>query len=130
MAKSINTFLKSKMNQDLDARIMPKGEYRTAKNIQVSASETANAGSLENILGNSSVLNVQTLTGVSGLYCIGHRVHNESSNVYLFFTNWDGLIAGQKPAPYYPSANNFIIQYNSQTETSRVLVQGAFLMLF
>ena len=56
MAKSINTFLKSKMNQDLDARIMPKGEYRTAKNIQVSASETANAGSLENILGNSSVL--------------------------------------------------------------------------
>ena len=127
MAKSINTFLKSKMNQDLDARIMPKGEYRTAKNIQVSASETANAGSLENILGNSSVLNVQTLTGVSGLYCIGHRVHNESSNVYLFFTNWDGLIAGQKPVPYYPSASNFIIQYNSQTETSRILVQGAFL---
>ena len=127
MAKSTNTFLKSKMNQDLDARIMPKGEYRSAKNVQVSASETENAGSLENILGNSSVLNTQTLTGVSGLYCIGHRVHNESSNVYLFFTNWDGLVGGQKPIPYYPAAKNFIIQYNSQTQTSRILISGAFL---
>ena len=55
MAKSINTFIKSKMNQDLDSRLMPNGEYRTAKNVQVSASETENAGSLENILGNVNV---------------------------------------------------------------------------
>jgi len=40
------------MNQDLDARIIPKGEYRTGRNIQVSASESENAGSVENILGN------------------------------------------------------------------------------
>ena len=36
-----NTFLKSKMNKDLDARIIPNGEYRDAKNISVSTSEGA-----------------------------------------------------------------------------------------
>jgi len=123
MAKSINTFIKSKMNQDLDSRLMPNGEYRTAKNVQVSASETENAGSLENILGNVNVLDIDDLTGVSDLYCIGHCVNNETSDVYLFWTDWF-----DKPnIRYSPNANNFIIQYNSQTETSTILVEGSFL---
>ena len=87
MAKSINTFLKSKMNQDLDARIVPKGEYRTGRNIQVSASESENAGSVENILGNVNVLDIENLTGVSDLFCIGYCVNDETSSVYLFWTN-------------------------------------------
>ena len=41
MAKVQNTFIKSKMNKDLDARIVPNGEYRDAFNIQVSKSEGA-----------------------------------------------------------------------------------------
>ena len=51
MAKVQNTFLKSKMNKDLDARILPNGEYRDAQNAQISKSESANVGNLENILG-------------------------------------------------------------------------------
>ena len=47
-----NTFLKSKMNKDLDARILPNGEYRDAKNVSVSRSEGSDVGSLENVLGN------------------------------------------------------------------------------
>ena len=43
MAKVQNTFLKSKMNKDLDARIVPNGEYRDAQNAQISKSESANA---------------------------------------------------------------------------------------
>ena len=39
MAKVQNTFLKSKMNKDLDARLLPEGEYRDARNVQVSKSE-------------------------------------------------------------------------------------------
>jgi len=38
MAKVQNTFLKSKMNKDLDARLLPEGEYRDARNVQVSKS--------------------------------------------------------------------------------------------
>jgi hypothetical protein len=50
-----NTFLKSKMNKDLDSRLIPNGEYRDAKNLSVSRSEGADVGSLENILGNTII---------------------------------------------------------------------------
>jgi len=41
MAKLRNTFLKSKMNKDLDSRLVPTGEYRDALNITVGKSESA-----------------------------------------------------------------------------------------
>jgi hypothetical protein len=46
MAKVLNTFLKSKMNKDLDARIIPGGEYRNAVNVQISRSEGESVGSV------------------------------------------------------------------------------------
>ena len=52
MAQVKNTFLKSKMNKDLDSRILPNGEYRDAQNVSVSKSEGADVGSLENVLSN------------------------------------------------------------------------------
>jgi hypothetical protein len=47
MAVIKNTFLKSKMNKDLDARLIPNGEYRDGKNISVSSSEGSDVGALE-----------------------------------------------------------------------------------
>tara|TARA_Y100001937_G_scaffold128592_1_gene206076 strand:- start:688 stop:4212 length:3525 start_codon:yes stop_codon:yes gene_type:complete len=55
-----NTFLKSKMNKDLDSRIVPNGEYRDAKNVSVSRSEGSDVGSLENVLGNSQLTDLKT----------------------------------------------------------------------
>ena len=52
MAESKNTFLKSKMNKDLDNRLMPPGEYRDAQNISISRSEDSDVGASENVLGN------------------------------------------------------------------------------
>ena len=52
MAKVQNTFIKSKMNKDLDDRILSKGEYRDALNIEVSTSEGSDIGSLQTTLGN------------------------------------------------------------------------------
>ena len=63
MAKVQNTFLKSKMNKDLDARLLPNGEYRDAQNVQVSKSEGAQVGNLENTLGNVEILDNSALTG-------------------------------------------------------------------
>ena len=53
MAEVKNAFIKSKMNKDLDDRLIPSGEYRDALNIQVSKSESSDVGALENVLGNS-----------------------------------------------------------------------------
>ena len=47
-----NTFLKGKMNKDLDERLVPNGEYVDAVNIQVSTSEDSDVGTAQNILGN------------------------------------------------------------------------------
>ena len=61
MAQVKNTFLKSKMNKDLDARILPNGEYRDAQNVSVSKSEGDDVGSLENVLSNELISNLKSL---------------------------------------------------------------------
>ena len=55
-----NTFLKSKMNKDLDSRLIPNGEYRDAQNLSISKSEGADVGSLENILGNTIISDLKS----------------------------------------------------------------------
>ena len=56
MAELKHTFVKGRMNKDLDERLIPDGEYRDALNIQVSSSEGSDAGAIENVLGNEKVL--------------------------------------------------------------------------
>ena len=63
MAEAKNSFIKSKMNKDLDARLLPNGEYREGINIQVSKSEGADVGALENVLGNQVLVDLKTLSG-------------------------------------------------------------------
>ena len=53
-----NTFLQGKMNKDLDERLVPNGQYRDAMNVQVSTSEGSDIGTVQNILGNTSVESV------------------------------------------------------------------------
>ena len=55
MAQIKNAFLKGKMNQDLDSRIIPNGEYREAINLQISRSESDTVGEFENVLGNTEL---------------------------------------------------------------------------
>jgi hypothetical protein len=123
MAQARNTFIRSKLNKDLDARLLPQGEYRDAFNVQVSKSEGSNVGSLENVLGNYEVLDLNELTGVSNLFCIGEICDDSNGFVYLFLTN--NLLAS-----YDPNAENFIVRYNSLLEgpsSANILVKGAFL---
>jgi len=121
MAKVQNTFIKSKMNKDLDARIVPNGEYRDAFNIQVSKSEGEEVGSLENVLGNIEILDLDDLLQTGGLKCIGHFADEINSTVYLFFTN------NQTSISYDPNADHFLISYNTLTLVSTVLLRGSFL---
>ena len=53
MPKLKQTFIRGKMNKDLDERLVPKGEYRDGQNIQVSTSEGNDVGAIENVLGNT-----------------------------------------------------------------------------
>ena len=130
MAKVQNTFLKSKMNKDLDARLLPEGEYRDARNVQVSKSEGSKVGNLENTLGNIDVADYSALTGALDIVCIGSFSDEINSTIYLFFTDYTdqnpNLNLGQ--GEYNTTAKNFIISTNTLANNqSTVLVQGAFL---
>ena len=57
--RSKHTFVKSKMNKDLDARLLSAGEYRDGNNVSVSRSDSADVGALENILGNEFLNDLQ-----------------------------------------------------------------------
>ena len=120
MAQARNNFVRSKMNKDLDARLVPAGEYRDAQNVQVSKSEGANVGSLENVLGNEAVLNITTLTS-SNQKCIGHVVDEDNNFVYLFLTDNNSTLGFNK------LQNSFILRYDTVSNIGIVLVSGTFL---
>ena len=88
MAEIKNTFLKSKMNQDLDSRLLPNGEYREANNLMISKSESANVGEFENILGNSSIAQLTT-TGPGSV--IGHFVDETNNVAYVLTTDYENI---------------------------------------
>ena len=126
MAEVKNAFIKSKMNKDLDARLIPQGEYRDAVNIQVSKSEGDDVGALENVLGNSLIADIENVSGVTGLTCIGYFVDEFNSSVYLFFTDYTDLYTNNI-SEYNTSANNFIYLYNTRSQVATQLAHGAFL---
>ena len=140
MAEVKNSFIKSKMNKDLDARLIPNGEYREGVNIQVSRSEGADVGALENVLGNDLIVDLSSPDGVyiPNLTTIGMYSDDTSSNIYIFLTDFTeteiSTISGNSqrqynPASlnYYESANNFIWVYNTVSGDARLLVKGPFL---
>ena len=126
MANVQNSFIKSKLNKDLDARLIPNGEYRDAKNVQVSRSDGSNVGSLENVLGNKSLLDFTTLPNTPGdVVCIGTLVSESTNEVYLFLTSYTDRYPSQ--LKYTPGSKNYIVVYNSLTNSHTVLVEGSFL---
>ena len=74
MANIKNTFQGSKMNQDLDDRLIPNGTYRSATNVQVSNSESDDVGTLQTVLGNFELTDFGVPTTVSNLEIIGQAV--------------------------------------------------------
>ena len=122
MAEVKNAFLKSKMNKDLDSRLVPSGEYRDAVNVQVIKSEGEDVGALENVQGNTLVANFDSIIGVD-LVSIGYFADQNSGRVYCFFTNnFSGTSTG-----YNVSGVNIIAMWDSDNSNEFVLVNGAFL---
>ena len=107
MAEIKNSFLKSKMNKDLDDRLIPNGEYRDANNISVGKSEDDDIGALENVKGNTLVPG----TNVGSLEVIGYLKDNNSETIYLFLTN--------------NASDHRIYKYYNNSYTK--IVEGAFL---
>ena len=79
-----NQFTGGKMNKDVDERLVPKGEYRDAMNIQVSTSEGSDVGTVQNILGNSNIP-LPFLISVNST-CVGSIADEKNDTLYWFVT--------------------------------------------
>ena len=99
-----NTFLKSRMNKDTEARILPQGEYRDAQNASVSASEDASVGSLENIRGNKLLTDLG-LTDFN-IEIIGQYADVVNNRIFFFLTNFTDASADNLSNLSQPSATN------------------------
>ncbi len=115
MASIDNTFLRGKMNKDIDDRLMPSGEYRDALNINVGKSEGSDVGAAENILGNRIPYtpNLEGLQGES--VCIGSIVDSKKERIFWF-------VAGVEN----PTRSN-IYMYDQVGGYTKVLASGGFL---
>jgi len=87
MAEDKKAFLQGKMNKDIDARLLPNGEYRTAQNIQISTSEAQDVGTIQNIKGNSLVP-LRLLDGFNNLETIGSYFDEPNDRTFYFITNY------------------------------------------
>ena len=89
MAQIRNNFIKSKMNRDLDSRLVPPGEYREALNVSVSKSEGADVGSLENISGNFLLTNFGfTEIDKQNIDVIGYLMDLNNDRIFVFMKNY------------------------------------------
>ena len=120
MAENKNSFIKSKMNKDLDDRLVPNNEYRDAQNIAVSRSEDQDVGALEAVLGNEKVIDSS-----DGTQCIGKYVDEASGYIYYFMTD------NTESATLLPNSTKkckiLRWQPSSNTSTPQTLVSGVFL---
>jgi len=102
------TFLRGRMNKDLDERLMPDGEYRDALNIQVSSTEDSDAGTAQNIRGNKLLKDLSTtaLFGANAK-CVGKIADEENNRFYWFIKG---------------ASKQGIIEYNTTTNATKPLI--------
>jgi len=129
MAEIKNSFLSSKMNKDLDDRLIPNSEYRDALNIEVGKSETNNIGVLQNVYGNIEI----PQETIPDLECIGIFMDNQNNRIYQFLTNYTDPNPNQitlcTSLPYQP-LDGWVMKitvYDLNTLTYSTLVEGTFL---
>jgi hypothetical protein len=135
MAEIKNTFLKSKMNKDLDDRLIPNGEYRDARNIAVGKSEDSDVGALENVIGNKKAANLKPYTDSFDI--IGYYADDANNRIITFVTNYtDNYVNGH---PTYASVANegvaagqelfncHICVFNKNSNSYSKIVSGDFL---
>ena len=122
MAKVKNSFLKSKMNKDLDDRLIPNGEYRNAVNITVNNSDGEDVGTAQTVRGNLEVIDFGTITGASNLEIIGLLDDENSNTIFVFLTNNSGT-------NYQPSSYSAIISWNVNDfiANAKIIVEGNWL---
>lgn len=117
------------MNKDLDERLIQKGEYREAQNINIVESEGSDASAVENIRGNI-IKNVGNSSISGSPEVIGYVSDVKNKRVLYFVTNFSGSVDFNdniRNITRSTSAVCKIIEYDITTEQNKVILEGSFL---
>ena len=111
-------FVQGRMNKDLDERLVPNGQYRDAMNIQVTTSDGAEIGTVQNVLGNERV----DISGVpSNCTCVGSIADEKNDTLYWFVkgAGFDAILEYSKNTgviPVFIDVNN-VLKFPNRTIT-------------
>tara|TARA_B110000305_G_scaffold158332_1_gene175038 strand:+ start:372 stop:4736 length:4365 start_codon:yes stop_codon:yes gene_type:complete len=126
MAQTKNTFIKSRMNKDLDDRLVPNGEYRNALNVEISQSEGSDVGTVSTSLGNLKITDFD-LSNDCEAKIIGIFTDERNKSIYVFVTNFIDT-SGDKLSNFASGSSICQIwQRNIETNVNTKLVEGDFL---
>ena len=123
MAEVKNSFISSKMNKDLDDRLIPNNQYRDALNIEVGKSETNNIGVLQNVYGNVKITNETN----PDLECIGVFMDNQNNRIFQFLTDYIDPTPNNITYPTSGTMKIVMMDLNTNPSSYTVLVEGLFL---
>ena len=81
------TFQAGKMNKDIDERLLPKGEYRDALNIEIGTSNSDNVGAVQTTYGTQ----MKTFFGQAGNVCVGSIAYEKENKIIFLVSGVEGL---------------------------------------
>jgi len=129
MAEVKNSFLSSKMNKDLDDRLIPNNEYREALNISIGKSEGDSMGVAQTVLGNVQLKDSNGIPfeTVAGLICIGSFSDNKNNRIYQFLTDYTDPSPSLITLPDITKTMKITVYDPSLSPNYYTLVSGTFL---
>lgn len=109
MAEFLHTFRGGKMNKDVDERLIPEGQYRDALNLEISTSEGSDTGALQNIKGNTEIINKvynantnsftewssDYINSLTNAHCIGSFVDTITNKIYWFVASNEASVIAE-----------------------------------
>jgi len=117
-----HTFLAGKMNKDFDERLVPNGEYRDAYNIQVKTSDGGNAGTVQNVLGNSLVFDGGYMTNETGTSSrVVASIPDEQANCIYFFISSPPITTNPSAIDGEIVYKDLIVRQNSNGTTDPIV---------
>jgi len=112
-------FSQAKMNKDMDERLVPAGQYRDAKNVQISTSDDSNVGSLQTLYGNVQKNTMDTSFSSNANYdvpttstCVGSIAVPDTDKIYYFVSAGINNTTGQG----LDIRRDYILEYNAIQE--------------
>ena len=135
MSEIKHTFQAGRMNKDLDERLVPKGEYRDALNIEVRTSDDSDVGTVQTLYGNIERVSHTDFTAVNpttnwnrvNSRFVGSIADDRTDKAYFF-------IASPQPSTPFVAADvtstklykDMIVMYDNISKTLKPVVTDIF----